>query len=102
MGRALRYISLCSGIEAASVAFEPLGFELIAVAEIEPFPVTALAHHYPYAYNLGDLTKITEQQIADLGPIDLVVAGKPCQDLSVAGILSGSSALTINPLQTHP
>jgi len=59
------------------------------VSEIEPFPCAALAHHYPSVPNLGDVTKITEQDIAALGPIDLVVFGSPCQDLSVAGHRKG-------------
>lgn len=85
----LRYLSLFSGIEAATVAWKPLGWECAAVAEIEPFPSAVLAHHYPDVPNLGDVTKITEQQIKQLGPIDLVVGGFPCQDLSVAGKRKG-------------
>lgn len=81
----MRFLSLFSGIEAASVAWEALGWECVGVAEIEPFPCAVLAHHYPSVPNLGDVSKITEQKIADLGPIDLIVGGFPCQDLSVAG-----------------
>ena len=85
----MRYLSLFSGIEAASVAFLPLGWECVAVAEIEKFSCAVLAHHYPDVKNLGDITKITEDQIKALGPIDLIVGGFPCQDLSVAGKRKG-------------
>lgn len=85
----MRFLSLFSGIEAASVAFEPIGGVPVAFSEIEPFPCAVLAHHYPNVPNLGDVTKITEGQIASLGPIDLVCFGSPCQDLSVAGKRKG-------------
>lgn len=85
----MRYLSLFSGIEAATVAWHPLGWECAAVAEIEPFPCAVLAHHYPNVPNLGDVTKITEQDIKALGHIDVVVFGSPCQDLSVAGHRKG-------------
>jgi len=81
----VRYLSLFSGIEAASVAWGDLGWECAAVAEVEPFPCTVLAHHHPGVPNLGDVTKITEATIQALGHIDIVVFGSPCQDLSVAG-----------------
>jgi len=81
----MNYLSLFSGIEAASVAWQPLGWQPVAFAEIEPFPCAVLAHHYPDVPNLGDVTKITDEQIAALGQIDVVVGGSPCQDLSVAG-----------------
>lgn len=74
----MRYLSLFSGIEAASVAWHPLGWECAAVAEIEPFPCKVLAHHYPNTPNLGDITKITQSDIEALGHIDLVVFGAPC------------------------
>ena len=88
-GGVMRYLSLFSGIEAASVAWAPLGWECVGVAEIEPFPCAVLAHHYPDVPNLGSVTDITDKQIAALGPIDLVVGGSPCQDLSVAGKRAG-------------
>jgi DNA (cytosine-5)-methyltransferase 1 len=84
-----RFLSLFSGIEATSVAWKPLGWECVGVAEIEPFPCALLGHPYPDVPNLGDVTKITEQQIKQLGHIDLVVGGFPCQDLSVAGKRKG-------------
>ena len=85
----MRYLSLFSGIEAATQAWRPLGWECVAVSEIEPFPCAVLEHHYPNVPNLGDVTKITEQQIKDLGRIDLIVFGSPCQNLSVAGNRKG-------------
>lgn len=81
----MRYLSLFSGIEAATTAWQPLGWECVAVSEIEKFPSAVLKHHYPNIPNLGDVTKITEDDIKSLGPIDLVVFGSPCQDLSIAG-----------------
>lgn len=85
----MRFLSLFSGIEAASMAWLPLGWECVGVAEIEPFPCKVLAHHYPDVPNLGDITKITKEQIESLGHIDLVVGGFPCQDLSIAGKRKG-------------
>jgi DNA (cytosine-5)-methyltransferase 1 len=85
----MRFLSLFSGIEGASVAWLPLGWECVGHAEIEPFPSAVLANHYPGVPNLGDVTKITEEQIAALGRIDLVVGGFPCQDVSIAGQRKG-------------
>lgn len=85
----MRYLSLFSGIEAASAAWHPLGWECVGVAEIEPFPCKLLAQRYPGVPNLGDITKITEADIMMLGQIDLIVFGSPCQDLSVAGKRKG-------------
>ena len=82
----MRYVSLFSGIEAASVAWHPLGWTPVAFAEIEPFPSAVLAHHYPDVPNLGDVTKVDWHEFARAnGPIDLVVFGSPCQSFSVAG-----------------
>ena len=83
--------SVCSGIEAASVAWESLGFEPVAFAEFDAFPSAVLAHRFPRVCNLGDVTKITEERIKSLGRIDIVVFGSPCQDLSVAGLRKGFS-----------
>ncbi len=85
----MRFLSLFSGIEAASMAWTPLGWEPAAFSEIEPFPCSVLQHHYPHVPNLGDVTKITRQQVEALGRIDLVCGGFPCQDLSVAGKRKG-------------
>jgi len=78
----MRYLSVCSGIEAASVAWHSLGWTPVAFAEIDKFASAVLAHHYPHVPNLGDFTKI---EAADVGAIDLLVGGTPCQSFSVAG-----------------
>lgn len=80
------YGSVCSGIEAASVAWSPLGWQTAFVSEIEPFPCAVLAHHYPTVPNLGDMTKFKEWPDA---AIDLLVGGTPCQSFSVAGLRKG-------------
>lgn len=85
----MKFLSLFSGIEAASVAWGELGWECIALSEIEPFPCAVLAHRFPNVPNIGDVTKITEEDIKRLGAIDLIVFGSPCQDLSVAGKRTG-------------
>lgn len=80
--RALRYLSVCSGIEAATVAWHPLGWRPVAFSEIDPFPSAVLAHHYPSVPNWGDMTRFEEWPDAD---VDVLVGGTPCQDYSVAG-----------------
>lgn len=85
----IRYLSLFSGIEAATVAWKPLGWICVGTAEIEKFPSSVIAHHYPDVPNLGDVTKITEAQIAALDHIDVMVFGSPCQDMSIAGKRKG-------------
>ncbi len=77
---------MCSGIEAATVAWHQLGWEAAGFAEIEPFPAAVLAHHYPAVKNLGDMTNYKEW---DLGTVDLLVGGTPCQSFSVAGLRKG-------------
>ena len=84
--QALRFLSVCSGIEAASVAWNPLGWKAVAVAEIERFPSAVLAHHYPDVPNIGDFTKIDTTQ---LGAVDILCGGTPCQAFSVAGLRRG-------------
>ena len=68
----MKFLSVCSGIEAASVAWNPLGWEAEAFSEIEPFPCAVLKHHYPNVPNLGDITKHKEWK---LGPINLLCGG---------------------------
>lgn len=85
----LKFLSLFSGIEAASVAWHPLHWRALAFSEIDPPQCAVLNHHYPNTPNIGDITKITQQQINDLGKIDVVVGGFPCQDLSLAGSRKG-------------
>lgn len=90
-----RYVSIFSGVEAATLAWEPLGWEPVAFSEIEPFPCAVLAERWPDAPNLGDITKIDWKEEID-GAIDLVVGGSPCQSFSVAGKregLKGASGL---------
>lgn len=81
----MRYLSVCSGIEAASCAWEGLGWELAGLAEIDPFASAVLEERYP-GKNLGDFTKIDARS---LGRIDLLVGGTPCQDFSTAGKRTG-------------
>lgn len=78
----IRYGSVCSGIEAASVAWHSLGWSPAFFAEIEKFPSAVLSHRFPHVPNLGDFTKI---KASDVGPIDLLVGGTPCQSFSIAG-----------------
>jgi DNA (cytosine-5)-methyltransferase 1 len=82
----LRYLSVCSGIEAASVAWHGLGWTPVGFSEIEPFPSAVLQHHYPHVPNLGDMTNFKEW---NLGTVDLLVGGTPCQSFSVAGLRKG-------------
>jgi DNA (cytosine-5)-methyltransferase 1 len=81
------YGSVCSGIEAASVAWEPLGWRPAWVAEIDPFARAVLAHHYPEVRNLGDFTAIRGHWLRRIGttPVEHLVGGTPCQAFSVAG-----------------
>lgn len=87
--RDMRYLSLFSGIEAVTVAWKPLGWECAAVAEILPYQSAILKHHFPDIPNLGDVTKITEEDLKALGHIDVVVFGSPCQDMSISGKRGG-------------
>lgn len=84
-----RFVSVCSGIEAASVAWGPLGWKAAALAEIAPFPRAVLKHHYPDTPLFGDFTKITDEEIRGLGPVQLLAGGTPCQSFSVAGLRAG-------------
>jgi DNA (cytosine-5)-methyltransferase 1 len=77
---------VCSGIEAATVAWHSLGWTPVFFSEIEPFPCAALAHHYPEVPNYGDMTKFQEWPDA---AIDVLVGGTPCQSFSVAGLRKG-------------
>mgnify|MGYP000169727996 CR=1 FL=1 len=83
----VRFGSVCSGIEAASVAFEPLGWSAAWLAEIEPFPSAILAHHYPDVPNLGDMTTISRRVLSgEIEAPDMLCGGTPCQAFSVAGL----------------
>ena len=84
----MKYLSVCSGIEAASKAWEPIGWEPVAFSEIEPFPSAVLKHHWPEVPNLGDMSKYEQWNIQS-GSIDILVGGTPCQSFSVAGLRQG-------------
>ena len=83
----MKYLSVCSGIEAASCAWHQLGWEAVAFSEIEPFPCRVLQHHFTDVPNLGDMTKIDGGDYS--GAIGLLVGGTHCQDFSVAGKRAG-------------
>ncbi|TKU44056.1 phage N-6-adenine-methyltransferase [Citrobacter sp. wls716] len=88
----MKYGSVCSGIEAASKAWEPLGWKPAWFSEIEPFPSAVLAHHWPEVTNLGDMTKIAEAVSAgEVEAPDVLVGGTPCQAFSIAGLREGLS-----------
>lgn len=88
----LTYGSVCSGIEAASVAWEPVGMKPLWFSEIEPFPSAVLAAHWPQVDNLGDMTKLAAAvRAGDVPAPDLLVGGTPCQAFSVAGLRGGLS-----------
>ena len=82
----MNFLSVCSGIEAATQAFAPLGWKAVAFSEIEPFPCAVLAHHYPDVPNWGDMTKFKDWPDAD---VDVLCGGTPCQSFSVAGLRQG-------------
>ena len=88
----MRYISLFSGVEAASVAWEPLGWEPVCFCEVDEFPSAVLAYRFPDVPNLGDVTKIDWSEVyARFGAVDVLVGGSPCQSFSVAGERTGLS-----------
>ena len=79
----MKFLSVCSGIEAASCAWD---WEAVAFSEIEKFPSQVLSHHYPETPNWGDMTKFKEWPDAN---VDVLVGGTPCQSFSVAGLRKG-------------
>lgn len=83
----MNYLSVCSGIEAATVAWHDLGWNPIGFSEIEKFPSEVLAYHYPNVTNFGDMTKFKEWNINDT--VGLLVGGTPCQSFSIAGLRKG-------------
>lgn len=82
----MKYLSVCSGIEAATVAWHPLGWTPVAFSEIEAFPSTLLDYHYPDTPNLGDMERFHEWPEST---VDVLVGGTPCQSFSVAGLRRG-------------
>lgn len=87
----MKYLSLFSGIEAATVGWHHLGWECVGVSEIDPFACEVLKQRLPNIPNLGDITKITKEQLHEKFPngLDIVVGGSPCQAFSVAGLRKG-------------
>ena len=83
----MNYLSVCSGIEAATVAWHHMGWKPVGFSEIEKFPSQVLAHHYPTVTNFGDMTKYKEWKLDE--SIGLLVGGTPCQSFSVAGLRKG-------------
>ena len=82
----MKFASVCSGIESATVAWHPLGWEPVLFSEIAPFPCALLAHHYPHVPNLGDMLSFRSWPDA---VFDVLVGGTPCQSFSVAGFREG-------------
>ncbi|TXH55698.1 MAG: DNA cytosine methyltransferase [Desulfurellales bacterium] len=82
----MRYLSVCSGIEAASVAFQPYGWKPVAFSEIDKAASRVLAYHHPEVPNWGDMTKFQEWPDATF---DVLCGGTPCQSFSVAGLRQG-------------
>lgn len=88
----MKYGSVCSGIEAASKAWEPLGWKPAWFSEIDPFPSAVLANHWPEVTNLGDMTKIADAvRTGEVEAPDVLVGGTPCQAFSIAGLREGLS-----------
>lgn len=86
----MRYLSLFSGIEAASVAWGPIGWEPVAFAEIDPFPCAVLEERYPGVPNLGDVSEVDWRKfVKRSGKPDVLVGGSPCQSFSIAGSRTG-------------
>jgi DNA (cytosine-5)-methyltransferase 1 len=83
----MNYLSVCSGIEAATTAWHDMGWNPVGFSEIEKFPSQVLANHYPNVTNFGDMTKFKEWNINE--PVNILVGGTPCQSFSVAGLRKG-------------
>jgi DNA (cytosine-5)-methyltransferase 1 len=85
----MNYVSLCDGIGAVHVAWQPLGWRCLWTSEIEAFPIAVVEHHWKLP-NLGDMTKIDgKKAVEQYGQPDLVCGGTPCQSFSVAGLRKG-------------
>ena len=82
----MKYLDICAGISAASVAWKPLGWKAVAYSEIDEFPSAILAHRFPETPNLGDMTRFKEWNIERP---DVLMGGTPCQAFSIAGLRGG-------------
>ena len=83
---AMRYMSLFSGVEAATVAWSRLGWQPVAFAEVDEFPAAVLAQRFPDVPNLGDVCRIDWEEFHErYGNVDVLIGGSPCQNFSVAG-----------------
>lgn len=78
----MKYFSVCSGVGTDHMAFEPLGWECVGFSEIDAFPSAILQHRFPNIKNYGDFTKVTKDEV---GSVDLLVGGTPCQSFSISG-----------------
>jgi|TARA_R100000479_G_C6381376_1_gene201222 DNA (cytosine-5)-methyltransferase 1 len=83
----MNYLSICSGIDAVTVAWKPMGWKALGVSEIDPFRKAVLDYHYPDIKNFGDFTEIKKDDFRE--PIDLLVGGTPCVSFSMAGLREG-------------
>lgn len=95
----MNYISVCSGVEAASLAWKPIGFEPLWFSEIDAFPSAVLSQRYPEVPNLGDILKINIERdkngkqihsgngvsINIPNGVDILIGGTPCQAFSIGG-----------------
>ena len=100
MSYAIKYGSVCSGVEAATVAWHGLGWKPQWFSEIDKFPSAVLKHHYPDIPNHGDMTKFKEWNLNEQ-TIDLLVGGTPCQSFSVAGLRKGLNSPNGNLMLTY-
>ena len=86
----MRYVSVFSGIEAATLAWEALGWEPVVFCEVDEFPSAVLKARFPGVPNLGDITKVNwKEAVREFGRPDIVVGGSPCQSFSIAGGRTG-------------
>jgi DNA (cytosine-5)-methyltransferase 1 len=85
----MKYLSVCSGIESATVAWEPLGWECVGLCDFASFPQKVLSHHYPNTTLFTDITKLTQNEKYKKIKFDLLVGGTPCQSFSDAGLNKG-------------
>lgn len=85
----MKYATVCSGIEAPSLAWHGLGWSPVWFSEIENFPAAVLDHHYPSVPNLGDMTMLHKNETYKNQPIDILCGGTPCQSFSFAGLRKG-------------